>query len=121
MIRGDEPARDAAALDGAGKFRTFRSITIPLLTPVTFFVSVTSVILAMQMFDLMYTMVGVANGGLRNPVVNDTQTVVYLFYEVGFTENDRGYASAIAVLLMVVVLAATFVQFRLQRRWVEYG
>ena len=112
---------DAAALDGAGRFQTFRSITIPLLTPVTFFVSVTSVILAMQMFDLMYTMVGVANGGLRNPVVNDTQTVVYLFYEVGFTENDRGYASAIAVLLMVVVLAATFVQFRLQRRWVEYG
>jgi multiple sugar transport system permease protein len=112
---------DAAALDGAGKFRTFRSITVPLLTPVTFFVSVTSVILAMQMFDLMFTMIGVAGLGLRNPIINDTQTVVYLFYEVGFVENDRGYASAIAVVLMLVVLAATFVQFRLQRRWVEYG
>jgi len=112
---------DAAALDGAGPVRTFRSVTVPLLTPVTFFVSVTSVITAMQMFDLMFTMVGVANGGLRNPIINDTQTVVYLFYRMGFVENDRGYASAIAVLLLVVVLALTAVQFRLQRRWVEYA
>jgi multiple sugar transport system permease protein len=112
---------DAAAIDSAGRMRTFFNITVPLLTPVTFFVSVTSVILAMQMFDLMYTMVGIANGGLRNPVINEAQTVVYLFYDVGFSENDRGYASAIAVILMLAVLAATFIQFRLQRRWVEYG
>lgn len=112
---------DAAALDGAGPLRTFRSITAPLLTPVTFFVSVTSVIAAMQMFDLMFTMIGISNGGTRNPVINDTQTVVYLFYRVGFVENDRGYASAIAVSLLLVVLAATIVQFRLQRRWVEYA
>ncbi len=112
---------DAASLDGAGPVRMFRNVTVPLLTPVTFFVSVTSVITAMQMFDLMFTMIGVANGGLRNPIINDTQTVVYLFYRVGFVENDRGYASAIAVLLLAIVLALTAIQFRLQRRWVEYG
>jgi multiple sugar transport system permease protein len=112
---------DAASLDGAGPVKMFRNVTVPMLTPVTFFVSVTSVITAMQMFDLMFTMIGVANGGLRNPIINDTQTVVYLFYRVGFVENDRGYASAIAVLLLVIVLALTAIQFRLQRRWVEYG
>jgi multiple sugar transport system permease protein len=112
---------DAAAIDGAGRWRTIRSITVPMLTPVTFFVSVTSVITAMQMFDLMFTMIGVANGGVRNPVINDTQTVVYLFYRVGFIENDRGYASTIAVVLVAVVLVLTLIQFRLQRRWVNYA
>ena len=87
----------------------------------TFFVSVTSVIAAMQMFDLMFTIIGVANGGVRNPVINDTQTVVYLFYRVGFIENDRGYASTIAVVLVAVVLLLTLIQFRLQRRWVNYA
>ncbi len=112
---------DAASIDGAGRWRSLRSITVPMLTPVTFFVSVTSVITAMQMFDLMFTMIGVANGGVRNPVINDTQTVVYLFYRVGFIENDRGYASTIAVVLVLVVLVLTMIQFRLQRRWVNYA
>ena len=112
---------DAAAIDGAGRWRSLRSITVPMLTPVTFFVSVTSVISAMQMFDLMFTMIGTSSGGVRNPVINDTQTVVYLFYRVGFIENDRGYASTIAVVLVAVVLVLTLIQFRLQRRWVNYA
>jgi multiple sugar transport system permease protein len=113
---------EAAELDGAGRLRQFFSVTIPLLSPTTFFVSVTSVITSMQMFDLMYIMIGADQGvGLRNPAIEDTQTVVYLFYTYAFKENDRGYASALAVVLLLAVLALTFIQFRFQRRWVHYG
>lgn len=112
---------EAAELDGAGRVRQFLSVTLPLLTPTTFFVSVTTVIGAMQMFDLMYIMVGARIGGnLRNPAIDDAQTVVYLFYTYGFVENDRGFASTIAVALLILVIGLTAVQFRLQRRWVHY-
>lgn len=112
---------EAAAIDGAGKARQFFSVTVPLISPTTFFVSVTSVLTAIQMFDLMYIMIGAnANQGQRNPAINDAETVVYLFYEYGFVKNDRGYASAIAVVLLFVAMALTVVQFRIQRRWVRY-
>ena len=107
---------EAAALDGAGPVRTFLRITVPLLSPSVFFVSVISVITTLQMFDLVYAMIGAANPALPN-----TRTIVYLFYTDGFVQGDRGYASAIVFLLLAIILALTAVQFRLQRRWVHYG
>jgi multiple sugar transport system permease protein len=113
---------EAAAIDGAGRLRQFFQITVPLLTPTTFFLVVTGVLQAMQMFDLMYIMIGAnAGGGVQNPAINDAQTVVYLYYETAFVDNDRGYASAIAVALLVVIMLLTLVQFRLQKRWVQYA
>ncbi|WP_217178614.1 carbohydrate ABC transporter permease [Streptomyces sp. AC495_CC817] len=106
---------EAADLDGAGPVRKFFSITIPLLSPSIFFVSVISVIGALQVFDLIYMMLG-----RSNPAMPNTRTVVYLFYEAGFLDNDRGYAAAIAFLLLVIILVLTVVQFRLQKKWVHY-
>ena len=106
---------EAADLDGAGPVRKFFSITIPLLSPSIFFVSVISVIGALQVFDLIYMMLG-----RSNPAMPNTRTVVYLFYEAGFLDNDRGYAAAVAVLLLVIILILTIVQFRLQKKWVHY-
>jgi multiple sugar transport system permease protein len=106
---------EAADLDGAGPVRKFFSITIPLLSPSIFFVSVISVIGALQVFDLIYMMLG-----RSNPAMPNTRTVVYLFYEAGFLDNDRGYAAAIAFLLLVIILILTVVQFRLQKKWVHY-
>ena len=106
---------EAADLDGAGPVRKFFSITIPLLSPSIFFVSVISVIGALQVFDLIYMMLG-----RSNPAMPSTRTVVYLFYEAGFLDNDRGYAAAIAFLLLVIILVLTVVQFRMQKRWVHY-
>lgn len=106
---------EAADLDGAGPVRKFFSITIPLLSPSIFFVSVISVIGALQVFDLIYMMLG-----RSNPAMPNTRTVVYLFYEAGFLDNDRGYAAAIAFLLLVIILLLTVVQFRLQKKWVHY-
>ena len=107
---------EAAALDGAGPVKAFFRITVPLLSPSVFFVSVISVITTLQMFDLVYVMIGAANPALPN-----TRTIVYLFYDNGFVQGDRGYASAIVFLLLAIILALTAVQFRLQRRWVHYG
>ena len=107
--------REAAALDGASGARIFRSITVPLLSPSIFFVSVISVIGSLQVFDLVYLMIGP-----NSPALPDTRTIVYLFYQAGFLDNDRGYAAAIAFLLLAIVLALTIVQFRLQKRWVHY-
>lgn len=109
---------EAADLDGAGPVRKFFSITIPLLSPSIFFVSVISVISvigALQVFDLIYMMLG-----RSNPAMPNTRTVVYLFYEAGFLDNDRGYAAAVAFLLLVIILILTIVQFRLQKKWVHY-
>ncbi|WP_345762089.1 carbohydrate ABC transporter permease [Diaminobutyricibacter sp. McL0608] len=106
---------EAADLDGAGPVRKFFSITVPLLSPSIFFVSVISVIGALQVFDLVYMMIG-----RTNPAMPDTRTIVYLFYQAGFLDNDRGYAAAIAFLLLIIILVLTVIQFRLQKKWVHY-
>jgi len=104
---------EAASIDGAGAFYKFFRITLPLLTPTIFFVAVMSLIGAFQVFDLIFMMVG-------NIVIDSTQSVVYLFYKYAFMQNAKGYASAIAVVLFVIILAVTYVQMKLQKRWVHY-
>lgn len=106
---------EAADLDGAGKIAQFRYMTVPLLTPSIFFVIVITVINSLQMFDLIYLMIGPTNPALEN-----TETIVYLFYDRGFNQNDGGYAAAIGMLLLVITLILTAIQFRLQRSWVHY-
>lgn len=107
---------EAAELDGAGSIKQFFRITIPLLTPTTFFVTVITVINALQAFDLVFLMIG-----KTNPALEKSQTVVYLFYEKGFIESQGGYAAAIAFVLLAVILFFTAIQFRMQKRWVHYG
>lgn len=107
---------EAAELDGAGPVKQFFRITIPLLTPTTFFVTVITVINALQAFDLVFLMIG-----KTNPALEKSQTVVYLFYEKGFIESQGGYAAAVAFVLLAVILFFTAIQFRMQRRWVHYG
>jgi multiple sugar transport system permease protein len=107
---------EAAEIDGAGPVRRFFSITIPVISPTIFFVTVLTIIGALQMFDLVYVMIG-----SQNPAIADTETVIYLFYRTAFIDNDKGLASAIVFSLMIVVMLLTAFQFRLQRRWVHYG
>jgi multiple sugar transport system permease protein len=104
---------DAAALDGAGSWQRFRDITVPLLTPTTFFLSVIGVIFSLQVFDLVYVMT-------RIDQTNQLPTVVYYIYEEGFRNFRMGYAITVAWVLLVIILIFTLIQFRLQRRWVNY-
>lgn len=106
---------EAAEIDGAGPFRRFWSIIIPLITPTIFFVVVLTVIGALQVFDLIYVMVG-----QTSPVLPQTETVIYLFYRTAFLEHNRGLASAIVTIVLLMIMALTAIQFRLQRRWVHY-
>lgn len=106
---------EAAQLDGASRWRQFRAITVPLLTPSIFFVTVISVINGFQLFDLLYAIMG-----QRNPALQQSQSLVYIFYNQAFIQNDKGYAATIAVLILVVIAVVTWFQFRMQKRWVNY-
>lgn len=106
---------EAAELDGASPWRRFRSVTVPLLSPSVFFVTIITIIGSFQLFDGLYAMLGP-----NNPVMPVTQSLVFYFYKNGFISNDKGYAAAIALAIMVIIGIVTVIQFRLQRRWVNY-
>lgn len=105
---------DAARVDGAGWWRRLFSITLPLLSPATFFVIVISLINGFQVFDQVYAMTGGGPGGA-------SQVVVQQIYDLTFRYGKAGEASALSWLLFLVILAVTVVQIRGQRRWVNYG
>lgn len=104
---------EAASLDGAGWWRRLFGITLPLLSPSTFFVIVLSLINGFQVFDQVYVMTG---GGPNN----STQVVVQQVYDLTFRYGQAGTASALSWLLFVVILVVTLIQFYGQRRWVNY-
>ncbi len=108
---------EASALDGAGRVRQFFHITVPLLSPSIFFVTILTVIAALQMFDLIFIMLRSVN----NTALADSKTIVYLFYEKAFVQFQQGYGAAIAIVLLIVIMIATALQFRLQKSWVFYG
>jgi multiple sugar transport system permease protein len=108
---------EAAEIDGASAFQRFWRITLPLLSPSIFFCTIINVILTLQIFDLVYVMSASAT---VNPAFGASQSIVSLFYEKAFVEADKGTATALAFLLMLLIAALTYVQFRLQRRWVNY-
>jgi multiple sugar transport system permease protein len=105
---------EAAQIDGASAFRQFRDITLPLLTPTTFFLMVIATIGSLQVFDLVFIMARVGN-------INRFPTIVYYIYEEGFQNFRMGYAITVAWVLLLLILVLTLLQFRLQRRWVHYA
>jgi multiple sugar transport system permease protein len=107
---------DAAAVDGAGKWRTFWSVTWPLLSPVLFFNLVLEMIGAFQSFTSAY----VVSGGRGGPIDSTLFYTLYL-YDRAFTAFDMGYASAMAWFLLVVIAIVTALIFRSSRSWVHYA
>ena len=100
-------------IDGASGPRAFWHITMPLLSPVTFFVLVLSMINGFQVFNSVYVMTG---GG----PANSTMTLVPYIYQQAFSFQSIGPASAIAYCLFLVVLVLTGINFSLQKLWVFY-
>ncbi len=97
---------EAARLDGAGTWAVFRHVTLPLLKPFLLFVTVVSIIRSSQAFSLFYTL---TQGGPADA----TKVLPYLIYDVAFSYNRMGYASAMAVAMFAVLVVLTAIQFRL--------
>lgn len=109
---------EAATLDGAGPVRRFFSITLPLLSPALFFVVLTTIIGTLKLFDVVYVLLPPE----QSTSVNYGITAVYYYYQLAFLNmGDRGYASAVSLLLFVIIMAVSLVLFRAQRRFVHYG
>lgn len=106
---------EAASIDGAGKWRRFLSITLPLLTPIVFFNLVLQLIGAFQSFTQAY----IVSGGTGGPVDSTLFYTLYL-YQKGFTSYEMGYASAMAWFLLLVVAGMTAVNFLASKYWVFY-
>ncbi len=104
---------EAAAIDGANRFRQFIHVTLPGISPVMFFVLVTSMIGAFQVFDQVYIM---ARDGRP---ANSTLTLVYYLYNHAFRYLDMGYACTIGMALFILIGAVTGIQIVLQRKWVH--
>jgi multiple sugar transport system permease protein len=105
---------EAAKVDGAGAWQRFWRVTLPLLSPSTFFVVVISLINGFQVFDQVYVMTGGGPSGA-------SQVVVGRIYDLTFRYGRAGEASALSWLLFAVILIITAVQVRGQRRWVHYA
>lgn len=103
---------EAARVDGANVFQEFLHITVPLISPTTFFVLVTSIIAAFQVFDLTSVL---TQGGPGNA----TNTLVMYIFQSAFRNFRMGYASSMALALFLIILVLTLVQNRSSKKWVQ--
>ncbi len=100
---------EASELDGAGKIKQFFSITLPLITPITFYLLITGLIGGLQSY---------ADSQIFGAGVQGSQTIVYFIWARGINQSRYGLASAASVLLAVVIMIVTLIQFKLSDKWV---
>jgi len=104
---------EAAEIDGAGKLAQLVKITVPMLSPVIFFTVIMGIINSFKVFDLIFLL---TKGGPGN----STQVLVYDIYYTAFQRYEYGYASAMAYVMFAIILLITIIQFRGQKKWVNY-
>lgn len=106
---------ESADIDGANPIQKFWHITVPLISKVTFFVLITTIMTALKQFDNIYVMIG-----RDNPIIDKTQTVMYYFYKYAFIIREKGYASVIALAAFALIMLVTVVQIVFEKKWVHY-
>ena len=111
----------AAEIDGAGAFRKFRAITVPLISPTTFLVIILSTISTFQAFEQVYVMTGAGDISSAGGPRNASLVLMLYLYREGFSFMHMGYASAIAWVLFMILFSLTLVQMKMQNRWVHYN
>ena len=104
---------EAAMLDGAGGFQRFRYVTLPMLSPTMFFVSIICIINSFKVFGAIYVMTQGGPGGA-------TSVLVYEIYTQAFSNFKFGFASAEALVLFLLIFIVTLIQYRGQEKWVNY-
>lgn len=112
---GNVPAAllEAASIDGASEWQKFWRVTIPMLSPTIVFLSITSIIMSFQVFDIVYVM-------FDTNAAAPARTIVYEVVQIAFQQNAFGQASALAVCLFIALLMLTGLQMVAQRRWGYY-
>lgn len=106
---------EAASLDGATKIQQFFYITLPMVSPTLFVVMITRLMASLKVYDLIYMIVEESN-----PVINDAQSLMYLFYRESFIAGNKGLGSAIVIWTVLLIGIVTIVQFIGQKKWVNY-
>lgn len=104
---------EAASVDGAGRFQKFKSITLPLISPTTFFLTIITTIDSLKAYDQIQVL---TQGGPSG----STRTILYLYYQMAFENFNIGEATAIAVVLLVIVGCLSGIQFAASKKWVHY-
>lgn len=99
---------EAARIDGASRWQQFRSITVPLVGPSTFFLLIMNVIASFQVFDVIFVMTGGGPG-------NSTSVLVTYAYRNGFQIREQGYGAAIGIVILIITLVFTFLQWKTSR------
>lgn len=104
---------EAAKVDGAGKGHLFFHITLPLISPTTFFLFITNVIQALQAYDQIQVL---TQGGPSG----STRTLLYLYYQLGFEQYETGSAAAVAIMILLITLFISALQYLISKKFVHY-
>ncbi|GIO99416.1 sugar ABC transporter permease [Paenibacillus lautus] len=104
---------EASKIDGASRWETFKSITLPMITPAVFMVTIITVIGSLKVFGQIYVMTGGGPG-------TSTYVMVFYIFKQAFRSYEFGYASALAFILFTIILVLTLIQWKLRKRWVHY-
>ena len=104
---------EAASLDGAGFWKKLIYITLPGVSPTTFFLCIITMVDALKAYVQIQIL---TQGG----PAGSTRTLTYLFYQLGFEQFKMGQASAVAIIIVVITVALSYTQFRLSKKWVNY-
>lgn len=107
---------EAASIDGATGLRQFFEVTIPLLSPTTFFIVQTRIIGALTVFDLMFMVMDKSNVALTK-----VQSIVYLFYQYSFTNGNKGYGATLVIVLLIFILILTYILQQLEKKIVYHN
>ena len=104
---------EAAAVDGAGALEKLKSITLPLISPTTFFLTIITTINSIQAYDQIQVL---TQGGPSG----STRTILYLYYQTAFENFNIGEATAIAVIILIIIGCLSTIQFIVSKKWVHY-
>ena len=104
---------EASALGGAGKWRQFKAVTLPCISPTTFFLMIITMINSLQAYDQIQIL---TQGGPSG----STRTLLYMYYQLGFEEYKMGQAASVAVIMIIITVLLSLIQFWGSKKWVHY-
>lgn len=104
---------EASDLDGAGKWRQFKAVTLPCISPTTFFLMIITMINSLQAYDQIQIL---TQGGPSG----STRTLLYMYYQLGFEEYKMGQAASVAAIMIIITVLLSLIQFWGSKKWVHY-